>query len=118
MANIANFLTKILDNGAQDVYLVTWPAMGGSDMGVAAPMAGAADRTVQVEGTFGGATVVFQGSNDGSNYETLTDPQGNLLSWTSGGIKQVLQLTRYVQPVTTGGGGSSINVNLLLKGQR
>ena len=36
-----------------------------------------ADRTIHVYGTFGvGGTVVLEGSNDGTNYVTLTDSNG------------------------------------------
>lgn len=119
MATITPTITKVTDPGVTDVYLATWAAMGNADTGTAVPMTGAADRSVQVEGTFGSATVTIQGSNDGTNYQTLTDPQGNALTWTSANrLEAILELTRYIRPVTSGGTGTVIAVNLLLKGQR
>ena len=55
------------------------------------------DRSVQIEGTFGGATVVLEGSNDGSNYEPLTDPQGNAISKSAAALEQVTEVTMLVR---------------------
>lgn len=42
------------------------------------------DRTISISGTWGvGGTAVWQGSNDGSNYFTLKDPNGNAISWSA-----------------------------------
>jgi hypothetical protein len=59
------------------------------------------DRSVQMTGTFGNA-VVLEGSNDGTNYYTLTDGLGNSISMTSSGIKQIGEVTRFVRPRATG----------------
>lgn len=119
MATITPTLTKITDPGVTEVYMATWTAMGNADTGTAVPMSGAADRSVQVQGTFGSATVTVQGSNDGTNYQTLADPQGNALTWTSANrLEQILELTRYIRPITAGGTGTNVEVNILLKGQR
>jgi hypothetical protein len=79
---------------------------------------GSADRSVQVTGTFGaGGTVVLEGSNDGTNYRTLTDPQGNALSFTSAGLEAIQEITRYVRPrVTAGDGTTSLTVTLCVTG--
>src|SRR3990172_5842911 len=47
------------------------------------------DRTVQILGTIDTATVLFEGSLDGTNWATLTDPQGNPLSKTGVAIEGV-----------------------------
>jgi len=118
MATITPTTTKVTDGGVADVYIVQWPSMGNADTGIAIPMSSGSDRSVQIEGTFGAATVVFQCSNDGTNYQTLTDPQGNAISKTSASLEAISELTRFVRPVTSGGTGSVINVSLLVKGQR
>lgn len=118
MATIQGTVTRATDGGVTDVWLATWPAMGNADTGTAVAMSGAADRSVQIEGTFAGATVVLQGSNDGSNWQSLTDPQGNAISKAAAALEQISELTRYIRPTTSGGGGSSITVTVLLKGQR
>lgn len=66
-----------------------------------------ADRTVHIKGTFGGTTVVWEGSNDGVTYKTLTDPQGNSISTTAEIIEQVIENTTYSRPRLTGGDGTT-----------
>lgn len=118
MATNTASVTRVTDGGVFDVYLATWTAMGNADTGTSVPMSSASDRSVQVEGTFGSATVTIQGSNDGTNWQTLTDPQGTALTWTSANrIEQIEEITRYVRPITAGGTGTNINVNILLRGQ-
>lgn len=74
-----------------------------------------ADRSVQAAGTFGGATINLQGSNDGANYANLSDPQGVAIAFTAAGIKQVLEATKHARPAITGGTGSSITVTMFLR---
>jgi hypothetical protein len=63
------------------VFTASW-ALGNADTGIAIDMTDYADRSVQVEGTFGSATITIEGSNDGTNWETLRDPQGVALTFT------------------------------------
>lgn len=72
------------------------------------------DRCFQVIGTFGSATAILQGSNDGTNWVTLHDPLGNSISFTTTGLKQVLEVTRYMRPSTSGGDGTQSLTALLL----
>jgi hypothetical protein len=101
------------------IHIITWSGLtfSGLDSGRPIQMAGSSDRSVQFTGTFGtGGSVLFEGSNDGTNYFTLTDPQGNTIVKTAAGGEQVIELTRYVRPrVTAGDGTTSITCSLLLK---
>ena len=110
MATITPTVTQI---GTSDdrCYVTVWAAITPGDTcdAVQNPM----HRCVQFSGTFGGATIVIQGSNDGTNYVTLTDPQGNAISKTAAAIEQLEEITRYVKPVISGGSGSSITVTML-----
>lgn len=74
-----------------------------------------ADRSVQVVGTFGGGTITIEGSNDGSNWATLTDPQGNNLAITSAKIEQISEMTLYVRPKPSVGTGMNIDVIFALR---
>lgn len=98
--------------------LATWTALATSDTGKPVVGVGLSDRSFQASGTFGGATVVLQGSNNGTDWVTLTDPAGVALSFTSAGLKQVLQVTKYMRPSVSGGAAVSINCDLLLVGRK
>lgn len=117
MATITPTLVRVTDPGVNSVYIATWAAIGDADTCTAIPMSGASDRSIQVSGTFGSATLSLLGSNDGTNYIVLTDPQGNAIAKTSAAIEQILELTRYIKPSTAGGTSSSLTVSVLLKGQ-
>ena len=114
MATIAPSTHK-LRNG--DIVEVTWNALTAADaVGHPIRFPEWGDRSIQIAGTFDTATVVIEGSNDGSNYVTLTDVLGNLLSFTSAGLKQVTEVPKYVRPSTSGGGGSQdIDVIMLMR---
>lgn len=98
-------------------YLMRWEALANGDDGAPAQFFGAADRTVQVDGVFGaGGAVVLEGSINGTDYHTLTDPQGNALTFTSARLETVMELVRYIRPrVTNGDGSTALNVTLLMK---
>lgn len=102
--------------GDRGVHMIQWLTMGDADTGTSIEMPGSSDRSVQIAGTFDSATVVLQGSNDGTNWATLTDPQGNAISKTGAAIEMITELTRYIRPVTSGGQGSTdIDVTVLVK---
>jgi hypothetical protein len=74
------------------------------------------DRSVQVVGTFGGATLRIEGSNNGADWAVLTDPQGNDLNITSAKLELVSEATKYIRPrVISGDGTTNISVYLLVK---
>lgn len=101
----------IVQPGAADMdhaTLVTWSGLLNGDTGTRVNLTDYPDRTVQFGGTFGaGGTVVFEGTNDGVNWITLTDPQGNALSKTTAAMESVTETPRYVRPAVTGGDGTT-----------
>lgn len=107
---------------------VAWIGMANGDVG-AGPLnsdpyiraVGAADRSIQIEGTFGaGGTVVVEGTNASIDptvaaptWYTLRDALGNNLSFTSAGLKSILEHTAAIRVrVTAGDGTTSINAYL------
>lgn len=98
-----------------DARIVTWLQLGGatSDVGSAFEMPTWSDRSVQVVGTFSGTTVTIQGSNDGTNWVTLTDPAAVAATFAVTGLKQLLQVTRYIRPSAAAGTGL-LDVYLLI----
>ncbi len=110
--------TNIDIAGDGSVRLITWtPLTTTNDTGYQAEWATFADRCIQFTGTFGvGGTVKLQGSNDGTNWADLTDPQGNAISKTAAGLEAVTEVTRYVRPfVSAGDGTTSITASLVLR---
>lgn len=68
------------------------------------------DRSIQVVGTYGGATVTMQGSNDeGTTFGTVNDAFGTALTFaiTSGLIKQVTEVCAGLRPSVTGDTGTT-----------
>lgn len=100
---------------------VKWVNMANGDVGDTAVELGYySDRSVQVTGTFGtGGSVSLKGSNDdGTTWATLTDPAGNAITFTSTGLKQILQLPHKIRPeVTAGDGTTSLTVWLFMQGK-
>lgn len=111
--------TKI-DTRTSKTFVLAWLAMPADSDGAVtagAQFAGQhSDKSVQVSGVFGGASVVLQGTNDGANWFSLTDAQGNALTFTAAGLKLVAEATWKVRPVVTGGDGTTaVDVHLLMK---
>jgi hypothetical protein len=101
-------------NSLNGAVLVTW-ALTDADTGTAFPIPYAAEITVQVSGTFGSATAVLQGSNDGTNWATLNAWIGTNTSFTAAGIRKAVENPGYIRAVTTGGTSSTISVVVALK---
>ena len=81
------------------LILVTWPNLNSTNsQGTAVMLPQHSDRTVQFLGTFNGCTAVLEGSNDGTNYKTLTDAAGSAISTTASSLKQVTEAPLYVRP--------------------
>lgn len=118
MAVRAKTITKL--GGFRNlVWVVEWLGLTKTtdDTGDPMELPSAADRSVQVVGTFGtGGNLRVQGSNDGTTWAVLTDPQGNALNFTAAGIEAVTELTRHIRPaITAGDVATDIQVYLLLR---
>lgn len=110
---MANVTPTTVDNYDQ-TRTVTWATMGGADVGLGAAFGQFPDRTLVVEGTFGGATCTIQGSNDGgTTWFTLHDYLGNALTYTANGIALIAENPGLMRPSNASGTGSSISVYLV-----
>ncbi len=114
MTTIVPTFSKIRGpSGGVDALVATWtPLAASGDVGQSLQRADLSDRAVQVAGTFGGGTVVFEGSNDGVNYVTLSSPSGAALSFTAAGLMQVTTPAAFVRPRLTSGTGASLTVTM------
>jgi hypothetical protein len=116
----ASFPTKPATVDYDGVSLVQWTPLtftgGVGDSGAPIELPNYSDRSVQVTGTFGGGTIVIEGSIDGTNYVTLTDPSSTALSKTSAFIEGILELVRFIRPrVTAGDGTTSLTCTMIFK---
>lgn len=100
--------------------IATWPSMANGDDGKPIELANFADRSVQVVGEFGvGGVVRIEGSINGTDYATLTDPQGNNLDISTAKIEAISELVRWIRPrVVSGDGSTALTIIMLLKGNQ
>ena len=95
-----------------DRYL--FEAMGDDDTGLPILVGERADGSIQVVGTFGGATVTLQGSNDGATWATLTDEASSGITFTATGLKMFLPRVWKIRVITAGGSATDVDAHLLL----
>jgi hypothetical protein len=108
---MTNFVRTSLHSKAE---VITWPNMSQSTVGQ--PFEDFfGDRSIQVEGTFGGASITITGSNDGINYRTLTDPLGSPLVISAPDIVQILETVRYTRPEVGGGVGTNLTISMFIR---
>lgn len=75
---------------------------------------GARDRSIQVFGTFGGATVAVVGSNDGVNWAPLHDEAGVVLTFTAAGAHAIVENFLYIScGLSVAGTGAAITASVL-----
>lgn len=105
------------ENEGVEVYQWTGLTNATSDSGSPVALAAFTDRSVQVTGTFGtGGSVRIEGTIDGTNYSTLTDPQGNALDITTAKIETITEAVVSIRPrVTAGDGTTSLVVTMMFK---
>ena len=72
--------------------------------------------SVQVTGTFGGATITLQVSNDGTNYVTLKDGIGNDITFSAAGMREFSTAALYLKPTSSGGTADNVIVTVILRG--
>lgn len=98
-------------------FLREWAALANGDDGDALSCAQYTEKSAQVVGTFGvGGAVQIEGSNNGTDWSVLTDPQGNALTFTGAKIEMVAEATMYIRPrVTAGDGTTSLTCILMVK---
>lgn len=111
MAVIAFALSSLIPQvWANNVAMYTWAAIPADSSGASVSGPGFTDRSFSISGTFGGATVVIEGSNDGVNYFTLHDPFANALSFTAAALAEVTEMALYMRPRVIGGTASAVDV--------
>lgn len=97
----------------ENTRVVSWANIANGDTCTDVELPGFNIRSIQFAGTFGGATIVLQGSNDSTNYSTLTNGRGTAISKTAAAFEDVHQVSRLTRPSISGGAGSTITATLL-----
>ena len=92
------------------VYKVVWEAIGNADQGTPEQLSRFPLHSVQMSGTFGGATVVLQGSDDGVTYFTLKDVTGANVSATGNARFDMENVPEHIRPSSSGGTGTDVDV--------
>jgi len=100
-----------------DVAVTTWAPLAANDDGDPVRLAVYSDRSIQVAGVFGGASVTIGGSNDGTNYHALTDTSGNPMILSSAAFKQIVELPVFIKPKVFGGDVTT-NLTVTMAGRR
>lgn len=111
-------ITPSLDVSIRDVPRVIWSGIAAGDTFNAFTLTqqyGLA-ASVQVVGTFGGATITMQVSNDGTNWATAKDLQGNDITFTSTGYDELSLSAAYIRPAIAAGSGVSLSVIMVVRG--
>jgi hypothetical protein len=97
-----------------------WTGLLNGDDGTPVEFFDLPEKTVSITGTFGsGGTIVIEGSNDGTNYFTLTDLQSTAISKTAAALEAIAENPRYIRPrVTAGDGTTALVCRMLSTGWR
>lgn len=112
MATVAATITE----GESRTFIASW-VLGPGDDGEPIRYSGAVERTVQIFGTFGGATVAIEGTLEltPTTWLPITDVQGDAISATSNKLETITELVRHIRPKVTGGSGTSVTVLLMMR---
>lgn len=114
MATIAATSVDISANGDRGVYVWTWAAVTEADTFAAVDLRDYEAAAIEFTGTFGGATVVLQGSVL-TTWATLKDLGGTAISATSAAWQSVREQPRYVRPSAGSGSSQSLTATLLVR---
>lgn len=98
------------------IMRAVWSGLANGDTGNPMDYPEWADRNLQVFGTFGaGGSLSLEGSNDKVNWVTLHDVTGATLTFSTAGVKMIVENVLYVRPVVTGDGTTSLTAILIAR---
>ena len=111
-------ITEVASQPVSGVIKYTWETITESDTANYCVPGGTECLicSVQVVGTFGSASVAMQGSNDGTNWVSLNDLQGDAIAITSAGAAEFSTGMLYLRPFPSGGSSQDLDVFLVMRG--
>ncbi len=117
MATVSPEFSPVYAQG-QTIMRNVWAdlATGDTVVQLGIPGQAAVAGSVQFTGTFGGATVKLQASNDNSTYFDMKDLLGSVISATSAGYFEFTTAGVYIRPAISGGTADAVDVTMCLRG--
>lgn len=99
---------------ARGVLTSTWSAVAGVTTCLPLDAPNFPDKTFTATGTWGSATLVVEGSNDGTTYMTVNcltaTGEVTAASFTDNAVFNVIENPRYLRPRTTGGTSTALTI--------
>lgn len=114
---MAKTVSPVVDLSIADAPRHIWAELATGDTINALKLTGAGARraSVQVAGTFGGATVKIQTSNDGTNFADIKDIHNTAVSTTAAAVFEITSAAIYIKPAISGGTSDSVNVTMFMR---
>jgi hypothetical protein len=111
-------ISPVLSRTTEGIPYLIWDNAATADTEIAYALLNrlGTDGAVSFTGTFGGATVKLQASNDGTNFFDMKDKSGTTISATAGALFTFDTSAAYIRPAITGGTGDSIDIIVVLRG--
>ena len=114
---MATIQGNLVENADGYTATASWLNVTEADSGSAINMSNDPDRTVQVVGDFTtGGEITMQGSNDGTEWASLHDPQGNAIVLSDASVKLIAENTVYIRPTATA--GTAVAMDVIVQGVR
>lgn len=111
-------VSPVLSRTAEGIPYVLWENVATGDTLVPYAVQGrlGTDAALQFAGTFGGATVKLQVSNDNSTYLDMKDRYGTTVSATAAALFELSTSAAYLRPSIASGSANAVDVYLVLRG--
>ena len=111
-------ITPNTDGPISTAKVVNWTGIATGDTinSYAIPEELGVNGCVQITGTFGGASVSMEVSNDGDTWFTLKDDNNAAITVTANGFADFSTAAIYIRPVISGGTSDSVNVRAAFRG--
>jgi len=109
-------VSPVIDRTIAKIPRVLWEAVKNGDTATALPISeqwGLA-ASVQATGTFSSGSVTMQHSNDGTNWFTAKDLQGNNIVLAANGIAEFSLSSAYIRPSFSGGTAETGDVDVIV----
>ena len=102
---VASVLTTTPQKG---VVVASWTGLAGTETGDSVSATAWADKTIQAAGTF--TTITVEGSNDGVNWSTLNNLQGDPLAIAAPGLSVIAENPLLMRVSSVGAAGATVTI--------